>query len=312
MIEAKKDTVSLSSGYSFKYGIPFDSASVVGNHKKLADILIAKECEVASVVIVVDRLDERHWSDPNYMRQSHELGACEVELDARRIMQNRYPAIAEIEALMRKVGISQVADNFSKGKKAEDQNNVYHSKALDAMFEAYTLSKYPEIIESRKQNFRDDWKEEKKKGDWQVAWEAELLRILYPSSLTTYQRVYKMPEPFDHWDSRNSWQQFYLVGYQRKIGWVSGGSAGSIQREQHGRWAHTFAALADIGIEAPTYCYRYTSENEFKLEKSYEKFRCVRQDLTGNYSVSWEDTKELFIQRLLSTNNGKVTEIRHL
>jgi hypothetical protein len=310
MIEAKKNTIVPCEGWSYKYGIPFDSAGIDVNHEKLADIIVQRECEVASVMIVMNQLGSEHWDDPKYMRRTSEIGASEVEIAARERMTNRYPAISEIDAMLKEWGIPSDVDNFSKGKNAEEQNSKRHSKLLDLMFEAYTNALYPEIIEEFREGFKEDWKAEKKKGNWADAWEKEKIRLLAPCIINEYERVYNMPDPYNHWDRRNPWAQFYLVGYAKKIAWVQGGGAGSLQRELHGRWGHTFAALAKKGIEAPTYCYRYTADNEFILEKTYEKFRVHRCDLTGNYPADWNKTKDLFPNRLLSTTDGKIIEIK--
>jgi hypothetical protein len=310
MIEPRKNTITLSKGWAYKYGIPFDSASDGVNHERLAHILMTKECEVASVLIVMNHLDSMLWDNPKYMKKQTEIGASEIEVEARRRMVNHYPSVEEVDQMIEKWGLDKAVNNYSKGKTAEDLNSKRHSKLLDLIFQSYNHALYPEILAEYEEGFEADWKEEKKSGDWKAAWENEKIRLLAPTLLTEHNRVYNLPEPFHHWDPRNAWAQFYLVGSHGKVGWVQGGSAGSSQRETHGRWGHAFAALARKGIDAPTYCYRHTSENEFILEKVYEKFRVHRCDLTGNYPAEWSQTKDLFMNRLLSTADGKIVEIK--
>lgn len=311
MIEAKKNTFELAKGWSYKYGIPFDSSNYQDvNHERLSEIILSKECEVASVLVVMDHLDESHLRDPKYMRVSTQLGASDIEVEARKRLINQYPSMDEVREMAREWGLDQPVNNYNKGKTIEELNRERESKVTDLIFQACNYALYPEILAEFELDFKETWKEEKKSGDWRTAWEKEKIRLLSPCVLNEYDRVYNLPEPMLHWDTRNPWAQVYFVGHQGEVGWVQGGSAGSHQREVHGRWGHTFAALARRGIESPTYVYRHTAHNEFILEKVYEKFRAHSSDLTGNYRASWSETKELFLHRLLSTSGGVIKEVR--
>jgi hypothetical protein len=301
MIVAKKNSIEARSGSSFQHGIPWGEFSI--QHEKLAHQLLERGCEFASVLIVIDPLYHVHWENPKYMKRMTEHGASAVEMEARRRMTNRYPSLDQVEEWISEWEISWPAH----GRAAKELSQKQNSKTMDGIFQAYHYALYPEILEDFKKTFKQDYRG---KG-FESAWEKEKIRLLSPTLLNEYKRVMNIPEPFNHWDSRNSWVQFYLVSLRKTIHIVQGGSASSSQRENHGRWAHVFASLGNRGIEAPTFCYRYGTNNEFFLEKSYEKFRCNRVDLTGNYGVEWSDTKHLFSNRLLSLEGGKIQELKN-
>lgn len=107
-----------------------------------------------------------------------------------------------------------------------------------------------------------------------------------------------MPKPFCYWDARNRWQQFYFMRHGNETYWVRGGSCASGLREEHGRFAHAFAAASRIRDDIPTFIYQYTSKNEFVLKDVKKAFVAVDQDLTGNYrGIDEADSGILFHER---------------
>lgn len=97
------------------------------------------------------------------------------------------------------------------------------------------------------------------------------------------------------------------------VDWIAGGSGGSSQRENMGRFAHVFATLAvRHGLDAPTDLFAYSGRNEFRLVRRFAAFRAVDRELTGNYKADWSRTAELFAGRLLRIDprTGRVRETR--
>lgn len=298
MIKADRDTVSFP-GKQLKCSIPFGSARNMGepDHDKLAKALIDRACETASVIVIVDRVSDELVHDPKFVRVHYSIMASEIENKARG--RAKYPSMEEVDEKIKELGLELKVDNFRSGKIAKAENDARYTKMIDLMMDAHVRAQYPSVIEDAKREFKEEWG---KKLGFDEAWEKELMRQLYPATWGNFERVLNVPDIFKGLDSRSVWHQFYFVGCKKIVGYERGGSASSGAREYHGRWAHAFAALGEKGVETPTFVYRYTSENNFVLEKSFEKFRCMSHDLYGNYQADWSKTKSLFTNRLMSIN----------
>jgi hypothetical protein len=133
--------------------------------------------------------------------------------------------------------------------------------------------------------------------------------MMLPQVFTDREQIFPLPEPFNHWSDKNSWQQWYLVDKGDRVDYAIGGSGSSFFREQHGLYGHAFSHLSQRGYEIPTYIFTVTQFNELKFVRAYDCFKVVRYDLHGNYRVDWEKTKTLFRNRLLSFSKGAVQEV---
>ena len=310
MIEARKNTIGLSKGWTFRSGISFDSLGSGANHDKLAQTLLSRECEIASVLIIINPLNRSHFDDPKFIRRNTELSVSEVESIARARMVNQYAPSKEVDKWIKDWGLLQSVNNYSTGKGAEDLVLKRRATLVEMIFQAHRHAIYPKILKEFREKFKSNWDAAGKGEGWEHAWLKEKIRLLCPTLVTSFNRIYNIPEPFNAWDQRSGWSQFYIVGMGGKAGVVRGGPGDASQRETHGRWAHAFATLANRGIDAPTYCYRYTSENKFVLDKSFERFRVYASDLTGAYPAQWVHTKDLFTKRLLSVSGEKIIETK--
>jgi hypothetical protein len=308
MIESTRDSLSFT-GY-LRSGIPFDSSGLGANHAKIADIIIQKQCEIVSVLVIADPLSEDLKSNPIYNKQVYTIGPSVIEEEALALTHNLFlPSVQDITNVMKKNGLECRVDNFGRGAAAECHNSARRDEMISLMYQAYTKSLYPNVMQEKRHAFEHRWK---KRTLLEVnhMWSKELLRLLSPCCLTESKRVYAMPDPFNNWDDKNQWQQTYIIGVAGKVAWVQGGSVSSAQREKHGKWAHVFATLALKGFEAPTYVYRYTDRNQFVLEKYYERFRVSDANLAGDYPAEWSSTKDLFFNRLLSITDNQVKEVK--
>ena len=266
------------------------------NHEELAAGL--QEKMLASIIIDRDPLDPSLADDPKYTVHKTNIIISEVHEEARRRMINRYMPLERADELIALFELETKLDNHS-GKSLR-------GKLQDGLFAAEELALFSEIIESKRQDFEfiynEDTDELTQRPNWKEDWPTELLRILGPRTVTEMERVYSLPKPFDHWDSRNRFQQWYLAGNSFEDGYfyLRGGSGSSGARLHQGLGAHTFALLASQGKAIPTWHLRYTSKNELVLVEKFEDFRAVDRELTGNYQVNYRDTRHLFEGRLIT------------
>jgi len=159
--------------------------------------------------------------------------------------------------------------------------------------------KYKKNNKNKKNNneYREKWIEEYEKKLWdEKKWE-----LFKPEIVSNYNRIYNMPNIFKHYDSRNIFQQWFLIEKEDGVDFCYGGSASSESRENMGRYAHTFAYLKDkYNIDTQTYITKYDQLNNFILLKKYNTFKIINRDLYGNYKANLEKTKKLFKSNLLS------------
>jgi hypothetical protein len=104
-----------------------------------------------------------------------------------------------------------------------------------------------------------------------------------------------MPPPFNHWDQRNLWQQYYFAENQDGIFFYEqGGSGSSGQRYDHGFYGHLFALL---NSEKPiaTYFFTYDSRNRFVFNREEKSLWLNFFDLVGNFHVDWKESEKILI-----------------
>ena len=115
-----------------------------------------------------------------------------------------------------------------------------------------------------------------------------------------------MPPPFNHWDRRNLWQQYYFAKNQEGIFFYEqGGSGSSGQRYNHGFYGHLFALLNNEKL-VPTYFFTYNHRNKFVFNREEISLWLRFFDLVGNFKIDWEES-----QRILE-NVKKIKEKRFL
>lgn len=130
-------------------------------------------------------------------------------------------------------------------------------------------------------------------------WPNELLRLLTPSTIQRNNRIYDMQKPFDHWDHRNPWQQYFFVKNLDTgvVYYTRGGSGSSGARETQGLMAHTFVTLSKK-FKIPTHICKYNKYNEFIYVNKHDTLKVINQELSGNYRVKLD--KSIFDGFLLN------------
>ena len=140
------------------------------------------------------------------------------------------------------------------------------------------------MIERVKEEYQEMYEDE-----WEEYWGKEdpfKERIEYE-----YHRRYDMPPPFNHWDRRNLWQQYYFAKNQDGIFFYEQGGCGSSgQRYYHGFYGHLYALLNSEN-PIPTYFFTYDSRNRFLFEREEKNLWLNFFDLVGNFHIDWKESE---------------------
>ncbi len=156
----------------------------------------------------------------------------------------------------------------------------------DKIIEDLNQEVYPIAIERVKEEYQEFYEDE-----WEAYWQKE--DPFKPRVEYEYHRKYDMPPPFNHWDSRNPWQQYYCGREQcGRFYYEQGGTGSSGQRYNHGFYGHLFALLNN---EDPilTYFFTYDSRNQFICNRKEESLWLNSFDLTGNFKIDWKESERI-------------------
>ena len=278
------------------------------DHEEIAEELSSSAKGFASVIIVCQRLKDSLWDDPEHMHIKNDIVVSEVQREARTRLMNRYYSQDELQELIEKFELKTWKQNYGSDK--EDEDHKFKIAVEDALFQQQELLAMFDVMgELREQcwwDYDEDTDEERKRTEeeFQAEWDRVKVEKTVPGVWSTYDRVYAMPTPFDHWDYRNRFQQWYFIHTDTGIGYRRGGSGSSGQREDQGRYAHVFATLTTkFGKSIPTYILEYTETNELVLVRQYDMFRAVDQELTGNYHADYRGRETVFRGMLLHLNH---------
>ena len=142
------------------------------------------------------------------------------------------------------------------------------------------------MIERVKQEYQEIYEDE-----WEEYWKKE--DPFKPRTEYRYHRRYDMPPPFDHWDSRNPWQQYYFAKNKDSVFYYAqGGSGSSGQRYNHGFYGHLFALL-NSEHPVPIYFFSYNSRNQFILQREEKSLWLNFFDMTGNFKIDRGESERI-------------------
>lgn len=293
-------------------------------HETIANAYAEKGYKVGSVLIGKEILSEKLWDDPRHCHHTNNIIISKVQEEARRRFTNNYYNHDELVATMTKYGIHAWETNYKVGEEKKNSDHKFKFQLEDFMFKAQEEMLYPEIVKDLTKHTKyklDDcgYLLEDEDGGFiavdevtaKQQYQDELEKIFMPRVQTVYDRVIHMPKPFDYWDARNNFQQYFLVDKGKALYHTHGGSGSSKQREHQGRYAHVFATLEkDYEYTIPTYTFHYNSNNKMVFLKEYTNFRSINRELSGNYQNTDRETiRKLFKDKLLYIENNSFKEL---
>ena len=273
-------------------------------HRELAKRYAENNYKCCLVMMTSQYLDEHLYDDPKHMHITNHLIISEVEDEARKQLNQRYYSVEEVDDIFKAKEFPRKTYNWQ-----EDSEREIEHRITDGIFQSQVYEHYHEVIERFKEECRYDYNEETDEeielsdSEAEARWQIRQKEIFLPRVTPSYERVYpNTPTPFDFWDYRNPWQQYFFVdkGEGKSIEWAKGGSGGSSQRYNNGLLSHTFAQLEkQYGYKIPTYYFEHTSSNEFCFKHCWDGLHLLKRELTGNYGENFQDTKYLFEGKLL-------------
>jgi hypothetical protein len=268
---------------------PFNLSSFISD-KRLEEVFeeIDKTMRFFSVYVFMELLDNDLWEDDRYVEKEKVHLCSLVEEEARKYWWGR-----------NREHMKRIDERIASLKDDPEYRDMKEGDLRDKVVEDLNREIYPEMIERLKEKYH--WMYE---DEWEEHWKQEdpfKERVEY-----RHHRRYEMPPPFDHWDSRNAWQQYYF-GKDRNglFHYAQGGSGSSGQRYNHGFYGHLFALL-NRENPVPTYFFTYDSHNCFVFNRKEESLWLNSVDLVGNFHIDWEKS-----QRVLK-NVGKIESLERL
>jgi hypothetical protein len=245
--------------------------------KSLEDVFkkIDKSMRFFSVYVFMEPIEDDLWEDSLYVEKEKVRLCSRVDEEIRRYWWDR-----NAEHLKR------IDERLEKLKADSEYKDMRESDIRDKIIEELDREIYPQVIERVKEEYQEIYDDE-----WEKYWEKEdpfKERIEY-----RYHRRYDMPPPFNHWDQRNLWQQYYFAENQDGIFFYEqGGSGSSGQRYDHGFYGHLFALL---NSEKPisTYFFTYDSRNRFVFNREEKSLWLNFFDLMGNFHIDWKESERI-------------------
>lgn len=264
------------------------SCDYTNKHEEIAESI--KDLKLSSIIIFIDHLDEDISEDPYYASLEHYIICSELEEDAMRILERKFPDVDTVKSLLTSYGCS-----LSKGNHFTESEHVEHRiKLTDDFYHNLIYLETPALLEDRKEYLSEDEEGEPIPEDkLEATIAAGLMEYVSPRTRIHWSRKMDLPKILSHWDSRNPVQQYFFVERDGHTEVAQGGCGSSGSRWDIGIMTHAFAHLHRQGKQIPTYVMLYNSRNELILMDSYDTFRCVNRYHGGNYHIEHDKSEEL-------------------
>lgn len=256
--------------------------------------IMERSMDCASVIVLCDPLaaglDDAPYIDhhlvmgPSYVEQVARLEAQEkgVLPDAHamsQIIRKRYPTLKRLAS----------AEQVEVKRKLEQRITRAHYMGI-----------LPKVIYDFKQTFESEFIEcGGQRSDATAKWKEELFELLMPQVQEKAVRRVGIPKPLHDIDASQPWSQFFLVEKSDRLDYVV---SNRTTPEIHQRWGQIFACLSGkMNYEVPTHILRYTSMNELKFVRSYERFKVLSDGLRAK--------AHYFQNKLVQYHGGELVDL---
>ena len=228
---------------------------------------INKDMAFFSIYIDKSQLEDNLWEDSHYVDKEEAHLCSIVEEEVRRYWWNRNRE--HLERIDASIALYKKDPAFSQMIEGQLRDRAIGELDQEVFLRAV------EIVRDQYQELYGD--------QWETYWEKE--DPLKKRVEFRYHRRYDLPPPFDYWDERNPWQQYYCAkDLNNTFCYAQGGSGGSSQRYNHGFYGHLFAML-NKQKPVPTYFFTYDSQNRFVFHREEERLWLNFFDLVGNFKI---------------------------
>ena len=236
---------------------------------------IDKDMKFFSVYIFIERLEDDLLEDDRYTEKEEVHLCSRVETEARKYWWNR-----------NRKHLKLIDERVESLKNSPEYQGMNEWDLRDKVIRDLDREVYPIAIERVKEEYQEFYGDE-----WEECWKKEdpfKERVEY-----RYHRRYDMPPPFNHWDNRNPWQQYYFAkDHDKSFYYTQGGSGSSDQRYNHGFYGHMFALLSNEK-KVPTYFFTYNSRNRFIFIRKEKSLHLHFFDLIGNFQIDRQESERI-------------------
>ena len=236
---------------------------------------IDKTMTFFSVYVSMEHLEDDLWEDSRYTEKEEVHLCSRVEEEARRYWSDR-----------NREHLKLIDERYETLKQDPKYKDMKEWDLKDRIIEDLNQEVCPMAIERVKEEYQEFYEDE-----WEEYWKKE--DPFKDRTECRYHRRYEMPPPFNHWDNRNPWQQYYFAKDQdSRFFYEQGGSGSSGQRYNHGFYGHLFALLNNEN-PVSTYFLTYDSHNQFILNREENNLWLNSAYLTGNFHIDWKDSERI-------------------
>lgn len=117
-------------------------------------------------------------------------------------------------------------------------------------------------------------------------------KLKKPRKKIKWDRYYALPEPFNHVDWRNPFDNIFVWEIENKKYYIRGGSGSSQQRENNTKFIYGFSMINKIS-PIPSYLFLYTDENQVKQLKTFDSLTVPNYDVGHNYHIPNSESEKI-------------------
>ena len=215
-------------------------------------------CSPFTVIIEEELLDPSHSWDKRYVKITTEEILSELDETVLRYFER------------------EINDRMMKFLEHDcDTENQYFRKIL----KEYYLQARGVLRDRYKEIYPRAWKKK-----------ITIEKITRPRKKRYRERLYAIPEPLNYWDSRNSYQQYFVVP-EFKVMW-QGGSGSSGQRETQSKLGFAFA-LFNQTQRILSHILLYDKDNVLRYVDTLKKLCLAPSDMGSNYRLNHQEMKQV-------------------
>jgi hypothetical protein len=242
----------------YRLGYDSDPFGRASDHFQIARLMKKANSSPFTIIIEEELLDPSHSWDKRYVKITMERIVSELDETVLRYFD-------------REINL-EMAEFLERQR---DPENCH--------FRTILRKYYPKA----KRILRDQYRE-----IYPWAWKTKFTmeKISKPRKKKRRERLYAFPEPLNYWDSRNSYQQYFVIPDYNLLAQGGGGSSG--QRETQSKFGFAFA-LFNQTQPIPSTILVYDKDNVLRYVDTIERLCLVPADLGSNYRLNYKEIREV-------------------
>ncbi len=259
------------------YGLGHGSEQLgqASDHRQIARIMEQAPCSPFTIIVEEELLDPSHSWDKRYVKITTEHIVSELD-----------------ETVLR---------HFDREISIRMAQFLEHNRDPENRYVRHLLKEY---YPQAKRILREEYKEFYPRA-WKKKFTME--KISKPRKQRRRERVYAMPEPLNHWDNRNSYQQYFAIPEYKVLRRGGGGSSG--QRETQSKFGFAFAVY-NQSHPIPSHILVYDKDNTLRYVDTLAQLCLAPNDMGSNYHLDHDEMYQL-LDRSLRVERGSILDPLH-